>query len=160
MTLVRRLIVLAAFAFWQGGFTFYAAVVVPIGTDVLGSVSEQARITRRVTVAMNLAGLAAIVIFAADVALESNRRRGRAVVLGIITVLLIALVVLRAHLDALFHGPEAYVDDRAAFRPWHRLYLWLSTVQWAASVAFLALTLAAWFPQRGSARPPRAPSVS
>ncbi len=160
MTIIRRVVVLAAFAFWQGGFTFYAAVVVPIGTDVLGSAAEQARITRRVTVAMNLAGLAAIAIFAADVALEPNYRRSRAVVLFGITALLVGLIALRAHLDALFHGAEAYVADRGVFRPWHRLYLWLSTAQWAACVGFLALTLAAWFPRNGSPRPPKSPSVS
>ena len=54
--LLRRLLVLAAFAFWQGGFTFYAAVVVPVGTEVLGSSMEQGSITRRVTVYLNMAG--------------------------------------------------------------------------------------------------------
>jgi len=31
--LARRFLTIAALMFWQGGFTFYAAVVVPIGTD-------------------------------------------------------------------------------------------------------------------------------
>ena len=144
MALLRRLLVLAAFAFWQGGFTFYAAVVVPIGTEVLGSVSEQARITRRVTSAINLAGIAAIAIFTWDTAAETHRRRSRAFTLLIAAALLLALILLRAHLDELFHGAEAYVEDRSRFRPWHRLYLWLSTVQWVAGVVFLICTLASW----------------
>ena len=30
MTILRRFLVLAALMFWQGGFMFYGAVVVPI----------------------------------------------------------------------------------------------------------------------------------
>src|SRR5260370_16274673 len=55
-TLVRRVLVLAALMFWQGGFTFYAAVVVPVGQDVLGSHLAQGFITRQVTNYLNLAG--------------------------------------------------------------------------------------------------------
>ena len=46
---LRRFIVLVALCFWQGGFTFYAGVVVPVGTDVLGSSLKQGFVTRRVT---------------------------------------------------------------------------------------------------------------
>ena len=42
-----RFLVLAAFAFWVGGFTFYAAVVVPTGTEVLGGAAEQKKGERR-----------------------------------------------------------------------------------------------------------------
>src|SRR5438132_368977 len=66
IALVWRFLIVAAFAFWQGGFTFYAAVVVPIGTGVLGSPMEQGAITRQVTVYLNLAGGIALVLFAAD----------------------------------------------------------------------------------------------
>ena len=37
LRLARRFLVLIALMFWQGGFTFYAAVVVPIGQDVVGN---------------------------------------------------------------------------------------------------------------------------
>jgi len=47
-------------------------------------------------------------------------------------------------LDQMFHAAEAYLDDRKAFRPWHRAYLWISTVQWASCVAYLMLTIVAW----------------
>lgn len=144
MVIARRFLVLAAFAFWQGGFTFYAAAVVPIGSDVLGSITEQARITRRVTSAINFAGIVAIGVFAWDAASVPLRRKSRALMLFIAAAVLLALILLRAHLDQMFHGAEAYVEDRAAFRPVHRLYLWLSTAQWAACVAYLVLTVAAW----------------
>jgi hypothetical protein len=35
MTTLRRFLALAALLDWQGGFLFYAAVVIPIGLDVL-----------------------------------------------------------------------------------------------------------------------------
>lgn len=144
MIILRRLLVLAAFAFWQGGFTFYAAVVVPIGAEVLGSAAEQGRITRLVTWQMNLAGAAALAIFCIDVAAVAPRRRSRAIILIVEIALLIALIAMRSHLDGMIEPDGVFPADRAAFRPWHRLYLWISTAQWALAIAFLALTLAAW----------------
>ena len=66
LTLLRRFSVIAALMFWQGGFTFYAAVVVPIGQENLGH-EEQGFITREVTNYLNLAGAAALLLLAWDV---------------------------------------------------------------------------------------------
>jgi len=156
MTVLRRLLLLAAFAFWQGGFTFYAAIVVPTGTEVLGSSAEQAKITRRVATSINLTGAITLAIFACDVVLEPRWRRSRAVTLVLALSFLVALVVLRSHLDVLFHGEHAYLDHRADFRPWHRTYLWLHTAQWATCVVFLVLTIMAW---RSADRIPSAPAA-
>src|SRR4249920_597526 len=68
LPILRRFLVLAALMFWQGGFVFYAGVVVPIGTEVLGSPSEQARITRRVALYLNASGAVALVLFLWDCA--------------------------------------------------------------------------------------------
>jgi hypothetical protein len=144
MTLLRRFLVLAVFAYWQGGFTFYAAVVVPTGAEVLGSSAEQARITRLVAASMNLTGAVALAIFAWDSAMTHKLRRSRVVAVLFAALLLIALMILREHLDQMFHAADAYLDDRRAFRPWHRTYLWISTVQWASCVAYLILSIAAW----------------
>ena len=43
-----RLFLLLVWAAWWGGLCFYAVVVVPIGTELIGSV-EQGFITQRVT---------------------------------------------------------------------------------------------------------------
>jgi hypothetical protein len=59
-------------------------------------------------------------------------------------VCLAMLVSLYPHLDRMFHGEEAYLDSRAAFRPWHRAYLWTISIQWGFAVLFALLTLAAW----------------
>jgi hypothetical protein len=145
--LLRRAAVLAALMFWQGGFTFYAGVVVPIGTEVFGSAAGQASITRRVAGYLNLSGAAALVLFAWDAAAARPGRwlrRGRWLAWGAMAVCLVALVMLHPQLDRMFHGEEAYLTDRAAFRPWHRAYLWTSTVQWGCAIVFAVLTLAAW----------------
>ena len=47
-TLLRRFVTMAALAFSLGGFSFYAAVVVPTGTQVLDATS-QGFVTQQVT---------------------------------------------------------------------------------------------------------------
>src|SRR5215475_1348897 len=75
MSMVRRCVLLAALMYWVGGFTFYAAAVVPIGSEVLGSHLSQGRITRRVAVHLNLAASVAIVLWAWDIASAADALR-------------------------------------------------------------------------------------
>lgn len=141
MTLPRRFLFLAAFAFWVGGFTFYAGVVVPIGTGVLGGPAEQGRITRLVARDLNLSAGVALGVFLLEWCVGRGRARA-----GLWLFMLACLGVLtwmHPRLDALFDYGEG-VLDRREFRAWHRTYLWFGTVQWAAAVLFGALTLAAW----------------
>ena len=62
MTLLRRFLVVIAFLFWQGGFLFYASVVVPVAQKELATSQEpdshrrQGFVTRRVTNFLNLSG--------------------------------------------------------------------------------------------------------
>ncbi len=60
MVTLRRFLVLAAPFFWQGGMTFYGAVVIPIGARVFDSHMKQAVVTREVAVVLNLAGAVAV----------------------------------------------------------------------------------------------------
>jgi hypothetical protein len=70
---LRRVLVLGALLFWQGGFTFYGAVVVHVGQDVLGSHRMQGFVTRRVTNYLNLAGAVALPLLAWDTAASAAR---------------------------------------------------------------------------------------
>src|SRR5437899_8924195 len=67
LTLARRLLVLAALMFWQGGFTFYSAVVIQVGAEVFHSHLDQGFVTQRVSNYLNLAGAAALPLLAWDV---------------------------------------------------------------------------------------------
>src|SRR3954471_15293662 len=104
MTLFRRALLVFALMFWQGGFTFYSAVVVPIGTDVLGSAAEQGWITRRVTVWLNVAGAVALPVWAWDLAaspVPTRRRQAvRWLLWGVMAAALGLLFWLHPQLDA------------------------------------------------------------
>src|SRR5947207_15713763 len=63
LELARRFLVLAAMAFWVGGFFFYSGVVINVGRHVLGSHRMQGFVTQQVTVWMNVASLPALAIF-------------------------------------------------------------------------------------------------
>jgi hypothetical protein len=148
LTLLRRLLVLIALMFWQGGFTFYAAVVVPVGQEVLGSHFKQGRITRRVTVYLNLSGAIALVPLAWDVAAARERsawrRRLRWLCVAGMAVGLGLLYWLHPRLDELIDLDVGYVSDRGAFRTGHSWYLWISTVQWGLGLVYALLMLYAW----------------
>ena len=147
-TLLRRFLALTALMFWQGGFLFYASVVVPIGQDVLGSHFDQGLITRRVTVYLNLSGAVALLVFALDAALTRDpsrfRRRCRWAVWVGMAILLALLVWLHPKLDELIDLDRNRIRNRATFRAGHRWYLWLSTVQWGFAIVYAVLMLWSW----------------
>ncbi len=148
MRTLRRFLVLLVLMFWQGGFTFYTAVVVPTGTAVLESALAQGWITRQVTVYLNLAGAAALVMLGWDMlaCLDpcARRRVLRWLVWCLLGACLVSLVWLHGRLDALMDPVHKVIDSHARFRPLHRWYLWISTCQWACGLAALFLMLQAW----------------
>jgi hypothetical protein len=148
MILFRRLLLLLLLMFWQGGFTFYASVVVPIGTELLGSARKQGTITRQVTRWMNVAGAVALSAWAWDIAADPaparNRQRARWLLWFSLALLLAALVWLHPRLDALFDAENLRVLDLDAFTVLHRWYLWLGAAQWAGGIALILFTLRAW----------------
>jgi hypothetical protein len=145
--LLCRSAVVTALMFWQGGFTFYAAVVVPIGQQVLGSHLAQGFITRQVTVWLNLAGAAALILIAWDLATTQTFAPHRLVRWAAWTAMLILLVVLfwlHQYLDSLIDLEAEELRQPRLFRAGHRWYLWISTIQWLFAVLFTVLTLQAW----------------
>jgi hypothetical protein len=146
--LLRRFLVLAALMFWQGGFTFYAAVVVPVGTQVLGSPLDQGLITRHVTTYLNLAGAFALLPLAWDALAALGRSPWARRVVWLswagMALTLILLVWLHGRLEDLLHPETQRILDRPIFRITHRGYLWISTVQWMFGVAYAAAMLLGW----------------
>jgi hypothetical protein len=147
MVFLRRYLALAALFFWQGGFTFYAAVVVPVGQEEFGHL-KQGFITRRVTFYLNLSGIAALLLLAGDLLASCDpslrRRLARGGLWLVMLLILVGLFFLHPQLDQLLVRKGFLNTDPEAFRPLHRLYLWISTAQWAAALLYLALTLRAW----------------
>jgi hypothetical protein len=146
-TLSRRFLVVMALLFWQGGFLFYASVVVPVAQELHGHL-QQGFVTREVTNYLNLAGLGALLLFAWDLAAERDpcvsRRRARLALWLVLAATLAWLAWLHVRLDGLLDVAEQTIVDRRLFRTGHRLYLWVSTAQLAFGLVLLALTLMAW----------------
>ena len=147
----RRFLVLVALTFWLGGFTFYAGVVVPIGTRVLGSAQDQGMITREVTFWLNVAGAITLVPLLWDALATADRAvwrcRARLALWLFILCCQAALFALHRHLDAMIDlTPDApiVISDYDAFHLAHRVYLWVNTVQWAAGLVFIVLMLKGW----------------
>ncbi|HVL12029.1 MAG TPA: hypothetical protein VM529_05660 [Gemmata sp.] len=154
MTTLRRFAVLQLLLAWQGGFLFYTAVVVPAGTQVLGSAAAQGAITARVTDWLNVLGVAGLLAMAWDMNYAADRSARRVAARWWAWGAAVAgqLVLLYVHLlmDALMDPGRTRVVIRPPFYPLHRVYLWASTVQWAACLVWLWLTLRAWRGERES----------
>lgn len=147
MQLLRRFLVIQALMLWQGGFLFYAGVVVPTGTEVLGSFT-QGRVTRHVTDAMNLIGLFTLVFLAWDHwqsnGLQSGQR-SRWIIWSILVVSLAALFVIHPRIESLVDfAPDGHIANYPAFYLWHRVYLYIATAQWVAGLVYVAVTLRSW----------------
>src|SRR5436309_3098180 len=122
-TFVRRFLVLAALLFWQGGFLFYSAVVVPVGQEVLQSAHTgvtQGFITRRVTIYLNVAGAIALLPLGADSLVGGTagrwRRRLRLLTWAGMAVTLVMLVIMQPRLDEFLNSDLHLVEDMKAFR--------------------------------------------
>ena len=143
LVLARRGLAFAAFAVWLGGLTFYALVVVPVGTKVLGGPVAQGFVTQAVTVRLNLVALAAL----AALAWNAFALRERRPIVGTWAVMLAAqalLFVLHPSLDRLLDLATRTVVDHARFYATHRVYLLVTAAQWLAGVIHMGFVLAAW----------------
>src|SRR4051794_40854244 len=128
MSTPPRFLVIQALLFWQGGFLFYAAGVVPIGAEGHGAFG-QGMGTRHVTDWMNVIGGVAVAVLAWDQWASGDRRGYRVARWGLWLVLaggLAALAVIHPRI-------EPYIDstmEYPAFYRWHRVYLYVASAQW------------------------------
>jgi hypothetical protein len=148
LTILRRFLVLAALLFWQGGLTFYGAVVIPVGARVLGSHRQQAVITREVIPVATGAGLAALVLFFWDVLATRDpsawRRPGRQFLAIGVAFTWVVLSCLQLILNQRFDPEAMTVEDLPSFHELHSFYLWVFTAQWVLCLLFLLTGLQAW----------------
>lgn len=137
---LARYLAMASFAFWQGGFVFYAGVVVPLGTAMWGD-RTQGFLTRQVTPWMNVAGLVACGFFLLDALLWRRFRRSRLCLALILGAGVLFLIWLHPQLNTLMVPETETILDRRAFRTLHKIYLWLCTVMWMVSLIWLGLSI-------------------
>ena len=140
--LLRRFLVVQALMLWQGGFLFYTAVVVPTGTAEF-TAFEQSRVTRVVTQWMNGFGVATLVLLAWD-QWATRPARTRWVLWGGMTIALAGVAVLHPMIEARVDYVSGRITDYGGFYLRHRIYLWVSTVQWAIGLVYVLLMLRAW----------------
>lgn len=116
-------------ALWFGGLTFYAAFVVPIGTDQIGSVG-QGLITQQVTIRLN--GIAVIFLgFWLWDGIASRTWRHFSFGLWVLqAAVLVLLALLHWKMSGLLNLEDATADPPSGFYGWHRAYLILTTIQW------------------------------
>ena len=147
-TVLRRLLLLLILMFWQGGFMFYGAVVVPVGSEVLSSHREQGFVTRSVTNYLNGAGTLCLVVWCWDIiqerhaALKWNRLRW--LVWGFLVATLAIQGWLHLRLDELLDPKTFLIIDGAQFSHLHQWYLILSTIQWGCAIVLTGLTIWSW----------------
>lgn len=125
---------------------FYGGVVVPVGSHVLGSDTQQGFITQAVTNYLNLAGFVCLSAWA--ISLWQERKQG---VLKLETSLLIlngfmliALILIHQQMDLRLDPRTTTVTDYVGFGWGHKLYIGTSSLQWLTSLLMLFLLLSRW----------------
>jgi hypothetical protein len=127
---------------------FYGAIVVPVGARVLGSESLQGFVTQSVTNYLNIIGAIALISWLGEFLLcrDTSKTRSyiRWVLLVTMMLLLGLLVWMHTELDSLLDAGSQVVINQQQFYRLHSWYLIISTLAWALSLFFAAVTLAAW----------------
>jgi hypothetical protein len=142
MIIIRRLILLIALMFWQGGFMFYGSVVITFGAQVLGSEMEQGFVTQAVTNYLNIAGALCLTIWGIELWRGRTRLPGWTLWLGLV-LSLVALAILHSRMDQRL-DLDSHIVAGKGFYSRHRLYIALNAGQWLASLALLAFTMLQW----------------
>ena len=120
------------FAIWFGGFTFYAAVVIPIGTELVGT-TEQGLITQQVSNWLN--GIGGITLVGLGwLAFQVYPSIWFKRLWFLLCISWLILLGLHPVLDS-FLLPGTYeVSNPEKFYGWHRVYLLIHTLQWFISL--------------------------
>ena len=124
---------------WLGGLTFYAGIVVPIGTETVGG-TEQGFVTQRVTNWLNALGVVALLSFGANAWI---RERTWAIVVTWLLAALLQLSLLALHplLDVQLDLITRTIRDTGWFYECHRAYLIVTAALWLAGLSLVWLTL-------------------
>ena len=139
MNAFRRFLTFVVFAFWMGGFTFYASVVIPTAHGVLGSHREVGFITQQVTHWLNFISLLTLALLTWNFFVERIRQpalswRLPGITLALMFAAQIALFAEHPILDQMLDGKTQSIASHGQFYSWHRIYLLTAAVQWLAAM--------------------------
>ncbi len=134
----QRYLLIQSLAVAFGGFFLYAAVVVPTATEVIGG-TTQGFVTQRVTNVLNALAGFAVLMLAWDLLAYRTLRSPRSNLALLVTTICIGtctliLIWLHGRLDNMLVPSDMSVLDSSKFYSLHRVYLWLATIQWVASL--------------------------
>ena len=151
---LRLFVLIVAIAFSFGGFTFYSAIVVKIGGEVLDA-TMQGFVTRLVTHVLNIASAITLLVFVWEAIASKNQRKSWANIcffsmLGLYSLCLITLVLVHPRLDALLDPDTFAVANSDRFYVLHRIYLISNSIQWLATLALIALICFTGYQQKHS----------
>jgi hypothetical protein len=150
MRVALRVVIALLFAIWWGGFTFYAAVVVPIGQHVLGSATAQGFVTQPVSDRINLIGAVVIAVSCWNliaVRRGATPRVWRVLVISwaVLAIFQVALFVLHPWLDGMLDmTTRSIAAEHSTFYAAHRVYLLVATGQWVAATVHAVAVGYAW----------------
>ena len=143
MQMVFRFLVLQSLMFWQGGFVFYASVVVPIATEELGSSFEQGRISRHVAPWIGIAAFACLALLAVDQRVHGTSK-SRIAVWVLLAACQVGLSWAQPMMDGMIDWEEGRHLRRSEFRGWHEGYLSVLGLQWLLALVGAAQMLRGW----------------
>ena len=148
--------ILAFFSFilWWGGFTFYAAFVIPTGQKVLGDHVLMGFITEQVAYKINITALVACLLSFTNEWIRSGEKisqmqRYAWICLTLMLLLIIASFILYPHLQALLNHETRQETDHAQFYFLHRIYLLLATALWINAIIYILYSCKEIFSYKG-----------
>jgi hypothetical protein len=131
---VWRYIVVLTLAGWWGALTFYGMVVVPAGTEQLGS-QTQGLVTQQVTRTLNLVGDVLIGLLFFELRRSGSRSKWAAWI--VFAACQIVLYGVHAWLSALLLPATGKSVDWPWFYDVHRIYLLATALQWGLGLFLL-----------------------
>ena len=131
---IWRFILILALGSWWGALTFYGMVVVPTGTEQLGS-QTQGLVTQQVTRTLNLMGVAVIGLVFFDLRRSGSRLRWA--LWGTFAACQLVLFYVHHWLSGLLAPAHGETVDWSWFYDVHRIYLLATAIQWGAGLWLL-----------------------
>ncbi len=115
---------------WWGGLSFYAIVVVPIGTEIIGSV-EQGFITQQVTWWHNWI----LAFLVACLGIEALCRRSKLLFAVVASLLVVDLILFIDHAYLTSQMDFVRKSVLSRFYSQHGFYLWITAAEWSVGIA-------------------------